>query len=561
MEIFHLKRILLCGINSRFNQTNPALRYLRNAITGLNMDYTVELKEYNINQMPSDVIRDIISQPPDYILFSIYIWNITFIRTIIPEIRKIIPKTHLICGGPEVSFGNTAPFYHKNFDYIIDGAGESAAAALFRGEVPSVSGGGAVVLRMEDYPVRLAELPFLYTPGELKSLNDKILYYESSRGCPYRCSYCLSSAQNGVEYRPLDLVTYELDRFLENGVKIVKFVDRTFNIDEERAFAIWHHIIKNHNAVTTFHFEVKGELLTKKLIELLSTAPAGAIQIEIGIQSSNPDTLREVRRTFDGECVSASLSMLSKSIHTHVDIIAGLPHENINSFAGTFNYAAALKPDMLQLGFLKVLGGTEMKRFADNNGGYIYSDYPPYEIWQTPDMSFDDISILKRIEELVDRYYNSGRYVSLFNTLAGRGGLFEFFKALAEWIESSEDKMRLYKPEDEGRFLYDYLLSLDDKIAVELFKYGFMSSFKVSFDNPYWMKRNYDKENHRRMLSDYLHSNPSKNKFIFSNFEILDIDPDSLNPGKTPVLFVFERNGVLRINGNSNPLKPKNIDF
>ncbi len=440
---------LLVTLNSKFTHTSLALRSLRQVALG-----KVQLLECTVNQPKDEILRQILSVPAKIYAFSVYIFNVTLTRQIISDLRAVRPDALILCGGPEVSY-DCEEFLRQNpgVDGIMRGEGEETFRELMvklsDSEDPktafySLTCDGVSLLdngRYKEFSDRLPicdldTLPFPYAEGELETLKNRILYYESCRGCPYTCIYCLSSVQGRVRVRSLPRVFEDLQRFLDAKVKLVKFVDRTFNFARARARAIWQYLKDHDNGVTSFHFEVAAWLLEEDELQLLETFRPGMILLEAGIQSTNPDTLAAITRRTDPKKLYQTVARLSQgSCHVHTDLIAGLPYEDLSSFERSFNRVFALRSHCLQLGFLKRLKGTALQHRDDDAE---YSLYPPYEILKNQWLSPEDLLILKGVEKMLDRYWNSGLCTHLLSYLidAFPQGMFAFFRGLSEALEA-----------------------------------------------------------------------------------------------------------------------------
>lgn len=409
-------KYLLVAVNAKYIHSNPAVYSLR-AYAGEKYGEHIELAEYTINQRTEDILADIYQRKPDAIGFSCYIWNIRMIRELLAELPKVLEHTELWLGGPEVSYdapGMLIQFPHLKG--IIVGEGEATFRELMAYYVEgdrSLSEIAGLYLPEGFTPMRpllsMDELPFLY--GDLEQFQNRIIYYESARGCPYSCSYCLSSIDKRVRLRSVDLVQKELQFFLDKKVPQVKFVDRTFNCVHEHAMAIWKYISEHDNGVTNFHFEISADILRPEEIALLNQMRPGLVQLEIGVQSTNPDTISAIDRVMNVERLEQIVASIrrGKNIHQHLDLIAGLPGEDYNSFRNSFDRVYGMKPDQLQLGFLKVLKGSPMEERA---GDYelVYTSQPPYEVLKTKWLSYEEVLRLKQVEEMVELYYNSNQF-------------------------------------------------------------------------------------------------------------------------------------------------------
>ena len=420
----NVKKILLVGINSKFSHTNLAIRYLCHALAENSIKSS--FSEYTINQPVRDILSDIASQQPDILLFSVYIWNIDYVLKISKAYKLMYPDTVIIAGGPEVSFGYEQ-FLVKNphINAVITGEGEAVLPGVLMQD--NIQG----VYKSYTY-IDMDALLFPY--DDLKSLGNRVLYYESTRGCPFGCAYCLSSADRVVRYRSLPLVFSDLQKFLDAGSMQVKFVDRTFNVNPERAYAIWEYLIEHDNGKTSFQMEIGGDLTNEKQLELLKKARVGLFQFEIGVQSTYEKTLNSVARKTDLEKLRQNVKAVKSfgNIHQHLDLIAGLPYENFERFKESYNDVFSMKPEMLQLGFLKLLEGSTLYKEKDALK-LISSPFAPYEILSTPCMDFKELSRLKKVDDMTETYYNSGRFSrELEYILSIKNDPFDLFLNLGE---------------------------------------------------------------------------------------------------------------------------------
>lgn len=412
-------KILLAAVNAKFIHSNLAVRtlcaYAKKSVHREGLE--IEIAEYTINQQKDDILRDIYEREADMICFSCYIWNQVYIESLIHDLSKVLPKALFWMGGPEVSYAAKEVLLRlPEVKGVMRGEGERTFAELCKGRpLDEIQG---ITFRRQDgsicenewrKPMDLDEVPFVYQ--DMKEFEHKIIYYESSRGCPFSCSYCLSSVDKRLRFRSVQTVKRELAFFLEQKVAQVKFVDRTFNCNHTHAMEIWKFIAEHDNGVTNFHFEISADLLNEKELQLIKTMRVGLIQLEIGVQSTNKKTIQEIKRTMDFEKLSQSVRSLRRmeNVHQHLDLIAGLPFEDIASFSKSFDDVYGLRPHQLQLGFLKVLKGSFMEeKKADY--GLVYKSEPPYEVLYTNWLSYEDILKLKGIEQMVEIYYNSGQF-------------------------------------------------------------------------------------------------------------------------------------------------------
>lgn len=424
-------KILLAACNAKYIHSNLAVYDLK-AYAHEYEEY-ITLKEYTINQQKDEILRDIYIEKPDVVCVSCYIWNITFVKELMCDLAKILPDVSLWAGGPEVSF-DAEMFLESNphFTGVIVGEGEETFKELVSHYVNNITNlteikgiayrnGETICHNGWREIMDLSNVPFPYK--DLDDFRNRIIYYESSRGCPFSCSYCLSSVDKKLRFRDLELVKKELQFFIDNKVPQVKFVDRTFNCKHDHAMVIWKYITEHDNGITNFHFEISADLLREEELELMVSMRPGLIQLEIGVQSTNPETIKAIRRTMDFGKLAGIVNRIHSfgNIHQHLDLIAGLPYEDYNSFRRSFNDVYALRPQQLQLGFLKVLKGSLMKEME---AGYniIHKELEPYEVLSTQWLSYQDILKLKTVENMVEIYYNSGQFQ---NTL---GYAEEFFK-------------------------------------------------------------------------------------------------------------------------------------
>ena len=413
-------KILLAACNAKYIHSNLAVFNLKSYARAYE-DHVV-LREYTINQQKDDILKDIYRSHPDVVCVSCYIWNITFVRELLQDLRKILPDVPFWAGGPEVSY-DAEEFLRKNLavNGVMIGEGEETFLELVRHYVDgtvSLEEITGLVYRKPDNSIRnngwrkimdLSKVPFAY--ADLKSFDNRIIYYESSRGCPFSCSYCLSSVDKKLRFRDLELVKKELQFFLDHKVPQVKFVDRTFNCKHDHAMTIWQYIKEHDNGITNFHFEISADLLRENELELMRTMRPGLIQLEIGVQSTNPDTIRAIHRTMDFSKLAEIVNKIHsfQNIHQHLDLIAGLPYEDYDSFHKSFNDVYALHPQQLQLGFLKVLKGSHMQEMTGEYG-IVYKEQEPYEVLGTKWLPYEDILRLKMVESMVEVYYNSGQF-------------------------------------------------------------------------------------------------------------------------------------------------------
>ena len=454
-------KILLAACNAKYIHSNLAVYDLK--AYSSDYDEHVILREYTINQPKDEILKDIYSSGADVVCFSCYIWNISFVRELIRDLVKILPKTAFWAGGPEVSYdaekfltempemtgvmvGEGEKTFHDLLEFYIDGKDslEEISGIAYRTGDKIIHNGWRDLMD-------LSAIPFVYE--HLEKFENRIIYYESSRGCPFSCSYCLSSIDKKLRFRDLELVKKELQFFLDHRVPQVKFVDRTFNCKHEHAMTIWKYILEHDNGVTNFHFEISADLLREEEMELMSQMRPGLIQLEIGVQSTNPETIRAIHRRMDlkklEHCVNRVHSF--RNIHQHLDLIAGLPYEDYDIFHQSFNDVYQMKPDQLQLGFLKVLKGSLMQKEAEGYG-IVYKEKEPYEVLSTNWLTYGEVLKLKMVESMVEVYYNSGQFWHTLEYLVPlEKDAFTFYEKLGSFYEKkgyseiSHSRMRRYE--------------------------------------------------------------------------------------------------------------------
>ena len=412
-------KIILAACNAKYIHSNLAVYDLQ--AYARQYQQHILLKEYTINQQKDEIMKDLYEEKPDVICFSCYIWNISFVKELAEDLKKVLPSVPFWAGGPEVSFDAEA-FLAANpaFDGVMVGEGEETfleLAGYYVDHEKSLEQIRGIAFRKENQVLHngwreimdLSKVPFPYK--DLQDFDHRIIYYESSRGCPFSCSYCLSSVDKKLRFRSLDLVRKELQFFLDHKVPQVKFVDRTFNCKHDHAMAIWKYIVEHDNGVTNFHFEIAADLLREEELELMATMRPGLIQLEIGVQSTNLQTIEAIRRKTDFSRICQIVERIHSfgNIHQHLDLIAGLPYEDYDSFHHSFNDVYALRPQQFQLGFLKVLKGSLMKQM-EKEYGIVHKEKEPYEVLSTNWITYEDVLNLKKVENMVEVYYNSGQF-------------------------------------------------------------------------------------------------------------------------------------------------------
>lgn len=451
-----MMNIVLVGINAKYIHSNPAIYSLRAYAKARlekekGLECNIWLAEYTINQQKEEIIADLYQKKPDILAFSCYIWNWSMVQQLLRTFHKLCPQVPIWLGGPEVSF--TPEEILKEHPYlagIMVGEGEETFTELCRfyrqkglkageadrGLKQPIDGTVTARGRGEERGLTcLDDIPFFYE--DMEDFVNRIVYYESSRGCPYRCSYCLSAIDKSLRLRSLERVEKELQFFLDNRVPQVKFIDRTFNANHRHARAIWQYLIEHDNGVTNFHFEIAADIITQEELELLFRMRPGLVQLEIGVQTTNSCTLQAINRPMKVEKVKEVAEAIGKrhNVHLHLDLIAGLPFEDYESFGNSFNQVYGLRPNQLQLGFLKVLKGSPLWERA-RDYGIVYEDHPPYEVLYTKWLSFEEVLKLKQVERVLEIYYNSGQFNYTVAMLEKEFLTpFAFYEALADFAD------------------------------------------------------------------------------------------------------------------------------
>lgn len=564
-------KTVLVAINAKYIHSNLAVYSLRSYAR--TFGYEPKLLEFTINQQKDQILKGIYEAKPDLLCFSCYIWNLSYAEEIIEDIKKILPKVTIWAGVPEVSYD--APKFlkrHPEVDGIMCAEGEKTLTELIsyyeigKSQGKSLDGINGIVYQenktIHQTPLRdimnMDDLVFPYE--DLKDFEHKIIYYESSRGCPFSCSYCLSSIDKKLRFRSFSLVEKELEFFLAHKVPQVKFVDRTFNCKKSHAMAIWTYIKEHDNGITNFHFEVAADLLTEDEIALIQTMRPGLIQLEIGVQSTNEKTLAEIHRKTDFEEITRKVKAVQKgeNVHQHLDLIAGLPYENYESFGHSFNDVYALKPEQLQLGFLKVLKGSYMAEAAEGYG-CVHKAKPPYEVLGTRWLSYEEILKLKGVEEMVEVYYNSGQFQK---TIRAMEHLFEtafsMYEELADFYEKngynevSHTRIRRYEilqeflQEKEANLEYFKQLMIFDLYARENMKTrpqwaNDLSAYKMQILDFYKKE-----EENPELLTDY-QGYQARQTIKMTHIEVFtyDVINENEEKGAYPVLFDYKKRSPL----------------
>ena len=562
-------KTILAAVNAKYIHSNLAVYSLR----AYAKDYLNETKiaEYTINQQIDEILMDLYRERPELLCFSCYIWNLDYVEELVREIKKILPETIIWLGGPEVSYDAKEVLLRlPEVTGVMKGEGEETFAALldfYHGKTERLDETAGITFRKEDGEIRentwrevmdLSLVPFVYE--DLSLFEHKIIYYETSRGCPFRCSYCLSSVDKCLRFRDLDLVKRELQYFLDQKVPQVKFVDRTFNCRHGHAKEIWKYLLEHDNGITNFHFEVSADLLNEEELELISRMRPGLIQLEIGVQSTNPDTIREIKRTMNFERLSEVVKRIKTmgNTHQHLDLIAGLPYEGYESFGQSFDDVYGLMPDQLQLGFLKVLKGSYMQEHAEEYG-LVYKGKPPYEVLVTSWLSYGEIAQLKKIEEMVEVYYNSGQFANTLRFLVKEfASPFRMYEKLSGYYEEKGLFGRSHTRTARYEILLDFIgenVKGKTEFYRELLVYDLYLRENIksrpefageSLADKEFLKAFYDREEKEPVYLKSYEKADSRKLRKMTHIEVFEFQVDrDMKPGKTVLLFDYQ---------NRNPL-------
>ena len=521
-------KILLTAINSKFIHSNLAVRYLKSFTKDL--PYEGKIREFTINDREERILEEIIKECPDVVAFSTYIWNVELVERLANLIKKVNSNIEILYGGPEVSFDSIQFLKNNVGEYVIEGEGEKTYREfvlykLGKLDIDKVRGlhyksSGNVYSNEKRPLMSMDDIVFPYEEDE--DLNNKIVYYEASRGCPFNCKYCLSSTSHGVRFLDIERVLEELNYFIKKKVKLVKFVDRTFNCNHKFSMAIWNFLI-NADTETSFHFEISADILKNEEIKLLSKAPEGRFQFEVGVQTTNDDVLRNINRFVNFSDIKEKvLELMSiKNIKQHLDLIAGLPGEDYNSFVKSFNDVYSIHPEEIQLGFLKLLKGSSMREEAEMYG-MEYSPYPPYEILKTNLVSYEEMIKLKKVEEMVDKYYNSQKFNYIIKFFEEKFDTpFEFYYALGKFFEESGYFNRNIGNIEYYKVFLDFnekILKNDNKYLDNIVKFNYLL-YNKKRGLPNFLKINISKEEEKQ-YKDKLREKYSFKEYFLEKFDI-----------------------------------------
>ncbi len=505
------------------------MRYLK-AFTK-DLDFQGDIKEFSINDRVENILEGIIEEKPDVVAFSCYIWNMEFVNRLAELIKLVDPNIEILYGGPEVSYEGKEFLENHEGEYVIVGEGEKTFREfvlykLGEGKIEDIKGlnykrDGKVFENPKRPEMDMNELVFPYTYEE--DINNKIVYYEASRGCPFKCKYCLSSVMNGVRFLDVERVKKELKYFMERGLKLVKFVDRTFNCNREYTVELLKYL-SEQDTETRFHFEVAADLLTEEQIEILNNAPKGRFQLEVGVQTTNNEVLHNINRYITYENIKEKVLKVAagKNVMQHLDLIAGLPGEDLESFKKSFNDVHAIRPDEIQLGFLKLLKGSSMREEAEK-WGIVYSPYAPYEIIRSKDISYEELLLLKKVEAMVDKYYNSCKFnnvIKFFLNIYEKP--FDFYYDLAMFFEEKGNFKRSIGNVEYYKILLDFYLEKiggeDEGLFKEVLKFDYLCFNKKRW-LPDFLVRTITKEDEQNIKDSFDRQMPFKKAHI-EKFEI-----------------------------------------
>ena len=529
-----MKKIILTAINSQYVHLNVAVRYLKKYVEA-NSEIRLDIYETNINNQLINIIKDIFEQQPDMVIFSTYIWNKEYVFDITKELKKILPNVKIALGGPEVSYEWDKTIQENSeIDYILTGEGEKILLNFLTKNISEVKG---VVYRengeikyngVETLIENLDIIPFPYDDKELED-RTKIFYYESSRGCPFNCSYCMSSIDKSVRYYSIDRTKKDLKRFLDSPIKLLKFVDRTFNLSKEKYMAIWKFLLENYREGITFHFEINANIFDDETLDFLETVPKGYFQFEIGVQTIDPQAMKSIGRVNNLEKLEHNIKRISRNIHLHLDLIAGLPYETYDKFRYSFDYVHKLKPEMIQLGFLKLLKGTKMYEEREQYS-YKYFSKPPYEVFSNEFINFSEIVKLKNIEKVLDFYYNSEKFPNSVQWIIDThyDSAFSFYEDIADYFDKKGYLKVSHKESTLFTLLYDFYRDKEFsmlEIFIEYLKYDYLMIGKPGF-YPEWFQSKKDGELYDEIIREgnYKsiregHKNSELEKFTYNIFK------------------------------------------
>lgn len=519
-----MEKVLLTAVNSQYIHSNLAVRYLK-AYTK-DIDFDISIKEFSINDRLERVFASIMDEKPDLVAFSCYIWNIEYVEKLSNLIKSVDADIQILYGGPEVSYDSGNFLLKSAGDFVIEGEGEETLREFFLWKIKNgferkdcyIKGlysknlDGEVLYGGNRALMDMNSVVFPYSVDD--DLSNKIVYYEFSRGCPFNCKYCLSSTIRGVRFLELERAKKELKFLSDKKVKLVKFVDRTFNANPKFTIELWKYL-SSLDTETVFHFEISADILTDECLEVLKKVPKGRFQLEVGVQSTNDEVLENVNRHVEFEDIKRKVLNIQRNnnIKQHLDLIAGLPGEDLTSFKKSFNDVYEVKPEELQLGFLKLLKGSPMREEAEK-WGMAYSPYPPYEILKTKDISFDEIMLLKRVEAVFDKYYNSGKFSNILNYMVSKFKTpFEFYHQFGEFSYKKGYLNRNISSSGYYQIFIEFndeVLKEDNGILKEIIKYDYLKYNKKSWLPPFLTR--YNEKEEETEIKDMLKEQNKYNK-------------------------------------------------
>lgn len=546
-------KILLMAINSKFIHSNLAVRYLK-AFTK-DLDYECTIKEFSINDRIERIFENLIEEKPNIVAFSCYIWNIEYVVKLANLIKTLDKNIEIMFGGPEISFCGEKFLSETPGDYLIKEEGEetfrefvqwklskelldgSQIKGLYCKNQDGISFGG------ERKPMDLNDTVFPYEKED--DLSNKIVYYESSRGCPFKCKYCLSSTTSGVRFLDAERTKRELQFFIDKGIKLIKFVDRTFNCNHKFSMDIWNFLI-HADTDATFHFEISADILIDEEIELLKTAPKGRIQLEVGVQTTNEDTLKNINRNVKFEDIKDKVVKIetNRNVKQHLDLIGGLPGETYLQFKKSFNDVYGIAPEEVQMGFLKLLKGSSMIQETEK-WGMVYSPYPPYEIMYTSDMSYEEILKIKKIEEVVDKYYNSQKFGNILKYFVPKfDSPFDFYFALGVYFKDRGYIDRKISSSEYYGVFIDFgkdVLHEDIQNLAEIIKFDYLKFNKKKWLPPF-LNRIVEKKIQKEIRDNIKKENPIDFHIERFNIDILKYVTDGEIVSEIKYLVFDEQN-------------------
>ncbi|OFI05590.1 oxygen-independent coproporphyrinogen-III oxidase-like protein HemZ [Clostridium acetireducens DSM 10703] len=538
-------KVLLVAVNSKFIHSNLAVRYLK-AFTK-DIEYNCKVREFSINDIVDKVLQEIINEKPNLVAFSCYIWNIEYIKMLANLIKCVDENIEILYGGPEVSYDCKEFLINNPGEFLIEGEGEKTyrefiQLKLLKKDFTEVNikglytktENGVFYSGKREY-MDMNELVFPYEEND--KLDNKIVYYEASRGCPFNCKYCLSSTFHGVRFLNIERVKKELKYFINKKVKLVKFVDRTFNCNPKFAMEIWSFLI-NEETNTTFHFEISADILTKEEIKILAKAPLNRFQFEIGVQTTNNKVLKNINRYVNFEDIKEKVEELQKikNIKQHLDLIAGLPEEDFKSFKKSFNDVYSIYPEEIQLGFLKLLKGSDMREEA-SKWGMVYSPYPPYEILKTNHISYEELVKLKRVEMVLDKYYNSGKFRNILKYFIIKFKTpFDFYYEMGSFLYYKGYLNRNISAADYYKVFIEFneeVLKENSILLKEIIKFDYLKYNKKKWLPPF-LDRYVDKDKEKEIKSKI-------KKGEICNFDKFHIEKFNINIIKYVSLGIIEK--------------------